>query len=339
MSSEEIEELKSTVDIVDVIDAFTPVSGYGRYLDAYCLFHNDINLGNFKIDTTRQTFKCYSCGCYGDALDFLKLMGNTFKDSLSYLKGEKELNGFAIRKSQKAPIAEFLYIKPTHRFTMEDYKHKKYGYPNSVYEYYNIDNEFIGSVLRFKLPDGSKYTPPFNSRICVEEGYRGQRKGVPYGKYYQLGDIEHTYFGFASPKPIYGIEQLNLKPNAPVIWVEGEKCADFLKERLPNSVILSCTGGTNNLEYTDFSCIADRDIYLLPDNDWSHIDRSTGIVKPKEEQPGIKFMLALQASLSKNNKTFWIDTYDTSKPCGWDIADTDWGREEIIKYFKFNLQN
>lgn len=336
MSSEEIEELKASIDIVDIVENFIDLDFRGSYYTGLCPFHNNTSLDTFKVYQNRGYYRCYSCGASGDSIEFLKQMGNNFKDSLSILKGEKEVNGVAIKKTERSPVAEFVYIKPIKRFTREDYKHKKYGYPDNVYEYFGIDGVFIGSVIRFNLPDGSKYTPPFNSRICVKKGYAGQKKGKSYGKWFEIGDIDSTCFGFNTPKPIYGIQNLKAKPDAPILFVEGEKTCDFVRERCHNSVALSCTGGTNNTDKTDFSSIKGKTVYLIPDNDWSHTDKE-GVEKPKEEQPSIKFFSKLKAILEVDNDVIWVDTYDRSKPCGWDIADTDWDAKQITEFIKANM--
>ena len=339
MSSQEIEEIKNNVDIVEVIQNFVDLEYRGSFYTGYCPFHQNNSLGTFKVYPNKGYCKCYSCMDKPmDAIQFLKAMGNTFKETLQILKGEKEINGSVVSKATpKAPVAEFVYIKPTHRFTLEDYKHFKYGYPDNVYEYFNEENEFIGSVLRFNLPDGSKYTPPFNSRIAVKEGYRNQKNGIGKGTYFKIGDIESTFCGFGNPKPIYGIEQLKLKPEiSPIIIVEGEPCKDYLHNIFKDSnlVVLSLTGGVNNVDKTDLSVIKDRTVYLWADNDWSHIDKKDGKEKPKEEQPGIKFMLQLKEVLEKDNKVYWIDTYDRSKMCGWDVRDSGFTAKEIANYIK-----
>jgi len=336
MSSEELTQLKESIDIVDVIENFVDLEFKGSYYTAPCPIHLGNSLDTFKVYHNKGYFTCYSCHAKGDAIEFLKIMGNSFKDSLDILRGNKELNGVTIGKMEKAEVAEFVYIKPLKKFTKEDYYHKKHGYPDNVYEYYNVHNEFIGSVLRFNLPDGSKYTPPFNSRICVKNGFKSQKKGKGIGRYYNIGDIENTFTGFSIPKPIYGVEQLVFKPKAPVLFVEGEKTADFVKERCCNSVVLSCTGGTNNADKTDFSAIHGRTIYLIPDNDWSHVDKD-GIEKPKEEQPSVKFFSKLKAILEPTNTVLWVDTYDRDKKCGWDLADTDWDAKQITEFVKSNI--
>jgi hypothetical protein len=335
MTYEQIEELKLTVDIVDVVSNFVDLERKGSNYIGLCPFHSE-NRPSFNVSQSKGIYKCFGCGASGDVIEFLKEMGNTFKDSLQILKGEKLINGVYLQAdSIKAPVADFHYIKPTKHFELEDYKHHRYGYPNNIYEYYNIDNHFIGSVLRFNLADGTKYTPPFNSRICITAGYNSQRKGKGCGKYYEVGDTENTFSGFDSPKPLYGIHKLTEDLLQPIIFVEGEKVRDFLDARLLNSVVVSCTGGTNNAKHTDFSLFKGRTIYLIPDNDWSKKDKD-GVEKIKYEQPSIKFMLELMSIFEKDNTVIYINSYNRELPDGWDLADTNWDAKQITDFILSN---
>lgn len=58
-------ERVSQLPIEEVIGGEISVSGHGVYLDALCPFHHDHKLGNFKINTARGIWKCYSCGTGG----------------------------------------------------------------------------------------------------------------------------------------------------------------------------------------------------------------------------------------------------------------------------------
>lgn len=57
----------------------------GRYLWACCPLHSE-KTPSFCVNPEKQSFKCYGCGKYGDAIDFVQhFKGLSFKDTLVYL--------------------------------------------------------------------------------------------------------------------------------------------------------------------------------------------------------------------------------------------------------------
>ena len=82
-----VDQIKS-LDIEEVI---------GRHLerkgrDYLCPFHNDIKGESFKILKQTNTYKCYSCGESGDAINFFQNMFNlTFKDAVLMIADEQGL--------------------------------------------------------------------------------------------------------------------------------------------------------------------------------------------------------------------------------------------------------
>ncbi len=59
----------------------------GKYRKGLCPFHNDTN-PSFFVDTHKNTYRCYSCGAGGDAIEFLKEIDKiSFKDAVLQLAG------------------------------------------------------------------------------------------------------------------------------------------------------------------------------------------------------------------------------------------------------------
>lgn len=75
-----IEEVKRNVPIVDVA---TELLGQLRYKGGnywtLCPFHNDAHLGSFSISSSKNIYKCFSCGEGGDVVElYKKLKGYEF---------------------------------------------------------------------------------------------------------------------------------------------------------------------------------------------------------------------------------------------------------------------
>ncbi len=69
------------------------------------------------------------------------------------------------------------------------------------------------------------------------------------------------------PHPLYNLLELILRPNAPVLIVEGEKTADAAKQLFPDYVVITSSGGAKSANKSDWSVLQRRDIVIAPDND------------------------------------------------------------------------
>jgi DNA primase len=90
------EQLKSSVDIVDVVGEYVRLrkSGPQRY-SGLCPFHNE-KTPSFSVHAARQFYKCFGCGEGGDVFSFVqKIEGVTFYEALKTLA---ERNGIPMPK-------------------------------------------------------------------------------------------------------------------------------------------------------------------------------------------------------------------------------------------------
>lgn len=108
--------------------------------------------------------------------------------------------------------------------------------------------------------------------------------------------------GFAAPAkpPIYGLDRLAARPEAPVLIVEGEKTADAAAKLFPGHVVLSWLGGCKAVKKVDWTPVERRQVVLWPDAD----------------EPGRKAMAYLHQRITG---AVLVATSDL--PEGWDLAD------------------
>lgn len=80
-----MDEIKSKVDIVEVISSYVPLKRAGRNLSGLCPFHSE-KTPSFMVSPERQAFKCFGCGEGGDVFTFLeKIEGWDFRETLEEL--------------------------------------------------------------------------------------------------------------------------------------------------------------------------------------------------------------------------------------------------------------
>lgn len=79
------DEVKSKVDIVDLISSYIPVKKAGTIFKARCPFHNE-KTPSFTVSPSRQTWHCFGCDKGGDVFAFLmEKEGFEFAEALKLL--------------------------------------------------------------------------------------------------------------------------------------------------------------------------------------------------------------------------------------------------------------
>ncbi|MBU1046934.1 DNA primase [Patescibacteria group bacterium] len=101
--SNNIEQIKEKLNIVDVVSSYIKVEKAGMNFKACCPFHNE-KTPSFFISPDRGTFKCFGCGEGGDIFTFVeKYEGVDFKGSLKILA---EKAGVELVKENPEKVSE-----------------------------------------------------------------------------------------------------------------------------------------------------------------------------------------------------------------------------------------
>jgi putative DNA primase/helicase len=117
-----------------------------------------------------------------------------------------------------------------------------------------------------------------------------------------------------APRPLYRLNVLAVSPAAPVVVVEGEKCADAAQDVFPSSVVTTSPGGADAADMTDWKPLARR---------------SEALIWPDADQPGIAYAEQVGSILHRLGvpKIRIVDAPrkpdgGTREPVsGWDVAD------------------
>ena len=139
--------------------------------------------------------------------------------------------------------------------------HPKLGASRARWEYRAGDGRLLGFVLRFELAGGVK---EIRSLVFAEHKKFGR---------------QWRWLGFPKPRPLYGLDRLSARPEAPVVVTEGEKAADAAARLLPDHVAMTSPGGAKAAKATDWSPLAGRRIVIWPDADQAGQDYARAVVE------------------------------------------------------------
>jgi putative DNA primase/helicase len=121
-----------------------------------------------------------------------------------------------------------------------------------------------------------------------------------------------------APRPLYNLGLLKASPTAPVVIVEGEKCAEAARALFPKSVITTSSGGSNAASKTDWSPLQGRTRVLI----WGDADAAGG----KYTHDVIRILSELDIGeilvVDAHKLASLTSTGATRDPVlGWDVAD------------------
>lgn len=110
MDNDVINQVRQSVDIVDVISRYVPLVARGKNFFGVCPFHDD-HSPSMSVSKDKQIYKCFSCGATGNVFNFIQDYENvSFKEALRILSDIAgiSINGLDV-KSNKRDINKNLY--------------------------------------------------------------------------------------------------------------------------------------------------------------------------------------------------------------------------------------
>lgn len=139
----------------------------------------------------------------------------------------------------------FVPILPAPLPLPETIQHRRYGAPSQTWRYLDAAGKLLFAACRFDPPGGKKVVLPYT--CCGADGWKWQAP--------------------PAPRPLYGLDRLAARLDAPVLLVEGEKAADAAAELFPDYVAIAWPGGATAVSKVDWRPLAGRRVAVWPDAD------------------------------------------------------------------------
>jgi hypothetical protein len=193
------------------------------------------------------------------------------------------LDGATPPPPQSGGSDDWVPILPAPHLLSQTIRHRRHGTPSTVWHYRDAAGRLLFTVCRFDVPDGGKEVLPLT---CGADGWRW--RGPP------------------KPSPLYGLDRLAARPDAPVLVLEGEKAADAAVKIFPDLVPVCWPGGGNAVGKADWTPLCLRLVVVWPDAD----------------APGRK-AAAEVAKAATTARAALVAVVDVPQdwPDGWDVAD------------------
>jgi hypothetical protein len=157
-------------------------------------------------------------------------------------------------------------------------RHFSHGEPTAIWIYRDANGAEL-CRMRFDFRDKRKEFCPLTLWRNVK-GSHWRWKGLP------------------PLRPLYGLNQLAARPDAPVVVCEGEKAADAAAKIFPDHVVVTSSAGARAAAKSDWSPVSGRKTMILPDNDLpgaKYADEVTEILSALGCEVGVVDTAALAA--------------------------------------------
>ncbi|MFG1465078.1 DUF927 domain-containing protein [Xanthobacter sp. DSM 24535] len=174
------------------------------------------------------------------------------------------------------------------------------GMPNEIWTYRDAEAQPLFHVVR-------------RDRV-------GRPKDIRPMSWQRKADGSEGYvIGLQVPKrPLYGLDLLAARPDAGVLIVEGEKCAEAARPLFSDHVVITWCGGASATRRTDWSPLSGRRrVTIFPDADEPGDAAAMGLIN----ELTLAEVETIQLVNARAVAAMAPEGGERSAPKGWDIAD------------------
>ena len=244
LNQNQIKEIRNSVDIVDVISEYIPLTAKGKNFFGVCPFHAD-HSPSMSVSKEKQIYTCFSCGASGNVINFVMDYENiSFKEALKKLALKAGIE-FNIGEVKKTPIKnQKLYdIFDTSKKIYQNNLNSEVGIKAKQYlKDRNINNDIIKEFgIGLSIKDNHLLTnilrkKGYNEKEIVDSGLVGNGDNGLHDIYYNrimfpLYDLNGKVVGYSGR--IYDMNDtskyINTKETA--IFKKGELLYNYHKAK------------------------------------------------------------------------------------------------------------
>lgn len=128
LSQEKIDEIRQSVDIVDVMGQYLELHKKGKNYMAICPFHDD-NHPSLSISQSRQIYKCFVCGNGGNVFTFIQeYLKVPFVEAVMKVAefGHVDMSGYSLEKRVVKVDEALVPLYDMHAFALKLYMYYLY---------------------------------------------------------------------------------------------------------------------------------------------------------------------------------------------------------------------
>ncbi len=287
---------------------------------------HDSKAGSFKVNLNTGVWNDFACDGVkgGDLLDLFQFVfgyGNVIEaaKALAERLGVAAVEQAVVQKPKSEKDDWDIVMPVPDGAPVMDTNHIHYKNLTLKSVFKDAEGCVLGGIMRFESRSKGKVTLP-----------------LTLWKHKKTGNMRWQWWQWPEPRPLFGLDDLAARPDAPVLIVEGEKCkmaadASFLAKQF---VVITWSGGTNGLDKTDWSPIVGRKVCLWPDADaqrqkLTKAEKDAGVDPASKHylgaalQPGQKAMDTIAKILIKQSCVVHMLTLPMPGewPNGFDVAD------------------
>lgn len=122
---EVVEQIRNSVDIVDVISEYVQLKKQGRNYFGLCPFHGE-STPSFSVSPEKQIYHCFGCGAGGNAISFLmNIEGVSFFDAVKKLSTNTNVsvNEYEVSEVEENVSSETEVMIAAHAYMTKYYHH------------------------------------------------------------------------------------------------------------------------------------------------------------------------------------------------------------------------
>ncbi len=164
-----INEIRSKVDIVDIISSYLPLTQKGKNFFGVCPFHDDTN-PSMSVSREKQIYRCFSCGASGNVFQFIMDYEHvSFKEALLILSQKTgiEIKGLQIQKKNTKYDRFYQIYELAHKYYQNNMNS---SYAKKAKEY--LTNRHIDEAMIKEYKIGlSLDKPDALTKLLVGQGY------------------------------------------------------------------------------------------------------------------------------------------------------------------------